>query len=522
MPVGCVAKIVPPHDLNESSNNEFIKQYSKIRGSFIGHNIILAKLRQDLHLLSSIPLRQPFSVNTTRTETRIHFYKNSQQYYSLRELTEEQRNFASFQLFINVILSESNETNCFLNKAKALKLYKMLSLNDNTTVKIISEFEDMYSSDNAIDFFLENIPIKESLNKALRTEDVQQICVFWFFINDLYKQLSSPYTRKPLIVYSGHYVTIDELENLKSSISSFVSFKTFFSTYTSSIRALRRSGRGQGRPYLESVLFEIKLRSSITKTRFAKVSSNKEEEMFLFSPGSVFRLESIEKLNGQVWYCKLSVNDEDECALNKLFVHLENEVGRAATFVTIGVYLSALGKNDTAVTYYRTLLMESTDPDTNATIHNNYAIVYDQKNDQTNASFELKKAQQMYTPNDNESTHQKADTSSNVSERSVLSNSPILSHHNLVCVNFSDGQFVSTNGFLSTTIDQTVAKFFAGDGQLRSVSVDVLFKLKIDYSTPCRPYTVIPSGQGCMTDEEEILFTIGSVWRIKSVIPGNK
>ncbi|CAF1235566.1 unnamed protein product [Didymodactylos carnosus] len=171
--------------------------------------------------------------------------------------------------------------------------------------------------------------------------------------------------------------------------------------------------------------------------------------MFLFSPGSVFRLESIEKFNDQVWYCKLSVNDEDECVLNKLFVHLKNEVVIAATFVTLGVYLSALGKNDTAVEYYRTLLMESTDPDTNATIHNNYAIVYDQKNDQTNASFELKKAQQTYIPNDNESTHQKADTSSNVSERSpdivlstpVLSNSQILNHYNLACVYYSDGRF---------------------------------------------------------------------------------
>ncbi|CAF4626391.1 unnamed protein product, partial [Didymodactylos carnosus] len=193
----------------------------------------------------------------------------------------------------------------------------------------------------------------------------------------------------------GQYVTVDELRLLQTNIGGFISFKTFFSTSTSNVRALRRTGDGQGRPYQESVLFEIRFDKS-TSTRFAKVLLIKEEEILLFSPGTVFLLKSIEKLNERVWYCQLSVSEEDECELIKMFEHFENEVGTPITFLSLGIYLSELKKNDMAIKYYEILLMASTNPDISSTIHNNLAIVYGQKNDPTNALIHLQKARELH------------------------------------------------------------------------------------------------------------------------------
>ncbi|CAF1650241.1 unnamed protein product, partial [Didymodactylos carnosus] len=157
---------------NKSFDDEFTsnKRYSKIRGSFMGHDIIISKLIDDLHLLSNLPLRQPF----TQTDTSINFYMTSEQGYSLRTLTKEQTHFVSFQLLIDVILSKS-ETDCLFDKTNALKLYQVLSIDDQTILDNIHEFEQTCSADDVIDFFLTNNYIKETLNKSLRTENIQQI-----------------------------------------------------------------------------------------------------------------------------------------------------------------------------------------------------------------------------------------------------------------------------------------------------------------------------------------------------------
>ncbi|CAF4065058.1 unnamed protein product, partial [Didymodactylos carnosus] len=49
---------------------------------------------------------------------------------------------------------------------------------------------------------------------------------------------------RPATVYRGQYVTVDELRLLQTNIGGFISFKTFFSTSTSNVRALRRTGDG--------------------------------------------------------------------------------------------------------------------------------------------------------------------------------------------------------------------------------------------------------------------------------------
>jgi tetratricopeptide (TPR) repeat protein len=79
------------------------------------------------------------------------------------------------------------------------------------------------------------------------------------------------------------------------------------------------------------------------------------------------------------------------------------------------------------------------------------------------------------------------------------------------------GALISMNGFLSTTYNQkTALEIFADIEQKRPGYESVLFEFCIDETTITRTYAFI-SWMSQFPEEEEVLFTIGSVWRIKSI-----
>ncbi|CAF1401340.1 unnamed protein product [Adineta steineri] len=80
------------------------------------------------------------------------------------------------------------------------------------------------------------------------------------------------------------------------------------------------------------------------------------------------------------------------------------------------------------------------------------------------------------------------------------------------------GNLISINGFLSTTIDNQVASFYHGDDHVNRVKngyKPVLFILEIDTEIK-QPYAYIAT---CSTkpNELEVLFSLGTIWRIKSI-----
>ena len=80
----------------------------------------------------------------------------------------------------------------------------------------------------------------------------------------------------------------------------------------------------------------------------------------------------------------------------------------------------------------------------------------------------------------------------------------------------NEGGLISMNGFLSTTIDRDVALKFAGDiEQISEGQKSILFMLEIDKQMK-QPYAYI-SDCSEKPDELEVLFSLGTIWRIKSI-----
>ncbi|CAF1601441.1 unnamed protein product, partial [Didymodactylos carnosus] len=72
------------------------------------------------------------------------------------------------------------------------------------------------------------------------------------------------------------------------------------------------------------------------------------------------------------------------------------------------------------------------------------------------------------------------------------------------------------NTFISTTCEKGVASLHAGDGWLSPILESILFETQIDTSIDTKPYANIKE-LSIMNDEDEVLFAIGTIFRIKSV-----
>lgn len=79
------------------------------------------------------------------------------------------------------------------------------------------------------------------------------------------------------------------------------------------------------------------------------------------------------------------------------------------------------------------------------------------------------------------------------------------------------GRLVVMKGFLSTTVEEDVAKVFSGAGIPQTGSVCALFKLNIVNWKECKSSAAIKPNEGAMTEEDEVLFTIGTIWKISKV-----
>ncbi|CAF1215534.1 unnamed protein product [Didymodactylos carnosus] len=78
------------------------------------------------------------------------------------------------------------------------------------------------------------------------------------------------------------------------------------------------------------------------------------------------------------------------------------------------------------------------------------------------------------------------------------------------------GRLISINTFMSTTCEKGVASILAGDGSLSPILESILFQIQINTSIDTKPYANIKE-LSVMKHEDEVLFSIGTIFRIKSV-----
>jgi tetratricopeptide (TPR) repeat protein len=192
--------------------------------------------------------------------------------------------------------------------------------NETRTLAKITEFEHNYTPEQALSWYTRNSFIYNLLNRALRTNDTRLILVFCFLIIDLYKQLveksGTAITEENVrswspvyYVYRGQLMSKHELDNLRQSLGSIISVKSFLSTSLDRQIALFFLGQTEdvNQSSLIPVLIEIELGNygmNSTEKPFANItdqSSFDVEKEVLFMAGSYFRVNEVHRDEKNIW-----------------------------------------------------------------------------------------------------------------------------------------------------------------------------------------------------------------------------
>lgn len=285
---------------------------------------------------------------------------------STRDLSKEAAGFLWFQMFKDMLMRLPRDHNA---KRQMLDFCRHYYHGNRAELQFIDEFERDYTSDHpqAIAWYTKQTFLYRLVNKALRTEDIEQLHNFRFFIADLSANLVREHrqslddTRRPTRLYRGLKMEKEEVLLLKQNEGNLISTNGFLST--TQIREVARNFacKPTKRTNVFSVLFEIdcgasELGASIVFADVSQFSAFPDEAEVLFDIGATFRILSVQEGDIGRWYIYMkAVNDgahvaKDYIALNR---QEEEETSPALIF---GKLLQDMGQYDQSLRYFRSLL----------------------------------------------------------------------------------------------------------------------------------------------------------------------
>jgi tetratricopeptide (TPR) repeat protein len=204
------------------------------------------------------------------------------------------------------------------------------------------------------------------INKALRSEDLDQLYTFRFFIGDLSRSLEREHQKillsdeQALTVYRGRKLDQEEFDKLKENEGKLISTNGYLSTSRLRSRALTFAMKPTRRVDVISVLFQIEynvkqLGKSVIFADIAQFSEYPKEEEVLFDLNACFRLESIRE-DGSVQIIKMIASNEGQTITKDYMKETQHETDEKSVMIVFGRLMCNLGQYDKSQKYFEQLL----------------------------------------------------------------------------------------------------------------------------------------------------------------------
>ncbi|CAF2065521.1 unnamed protein product [Rotaria magnacalcarata] len=331
--------------MNQAYHKEWTWRFKKVKAVVVELDELVSRIKSDHKI--QIKVKDPLSINIWTASAG-------------KSTTGVNGKFIFSQVLIDCLLQlKSTGT----DKNELIDCCKSQYKNDDFELKNLHEFEQDYSPNEVLWWYTKESFFYKTLNEALRTEDIHMIFLFRAFISDIRDQLKEYQVKNSLKVYRSQKMSSDELTILQQSIDQFISVNSFFSTSTDYQKAVSFLDDADKSSNLERVLFEIDADPAVVTAKpFADVSpfsDYPDESEVLFMLGSIFRLESINRNNDQIWIIRMTLCRDDEHHLKHFFDSKKQEIGSGETNLqTLGKLLWKMGKNDLAKKYFCRLLEE--------------------------------------------------------------------------------------------------------------------------------------------------------------------
>ncbi|CAF1080887.1 unnamed protein product [Didymodactylos carnosus] len=232
---------------------------------------------------------------------------------------------------------------------------------NKTEQEKINQFEDIYTKHDAVQWYTQNSFLFRLTNRAFRSEEIDQIYIFRLFITDLYKQLSSLYSKQEhmhdIKIYRGRKLMREELERLRNNIQHIISINGFLSATSSLDVALCYARAETSREGYESVVFELDIGHNQSKAcvDISKYSKFTDEEEILCTIGTIWYIENIDWNNDTAtWWVKLKLTNEKAQPSMELVDTLRKQyIDEECTLLNLANVLVAVGKYNQAQNYHK-------------------------------------------------------------------------------------------------------------------------------------------------------------------------
>ncbi|CAF4207608.1 unnamed protein product [Rotaria sp. Silwood2] len=289
---------------------------------------------------------------------------------STKDLSKESAEFLWFQLFSYVIARLPRNQQA---KQQMTQICKEYYRGNTKEMKLIQDFELNYRSEDAIRWYSKQSFVYRLINKALRTEDIDLLYTFRFFIGDLSENLQRQHEKllsskeKILNVYRGAKLDKEEFDKLKENQGKLISTNGYLSTSRLKSGALSFALKPTKRVDVVAVFFHIqcditKIGKNIIFADINQFSAYPDEQEVLFDLNACFEIESIEE-NESLQIVKMNASNEGR-KITKDFIELaQKETEELSVSIVFGRLLCDLGEYDKSQKYFQQLLNDSNDED---------------------------------------------------------------------------------------------------------------------------------------------------------------
>ncbi|CAF0822656.1 unnamed protein product [Adineta steineri] len=261
--------------------------------------------------------------------------------------------------------------------------------NNRQFLKQIDEFQEDYHQAVSIDWYTKDGFIYRLINTALRTENIEQLYIFRYYIADLSKQLRDEYqmlkqgNKSMIELYRGTIITRNEVEQLQANVGQLIATNTYWSTSRKKSVAYAYINGCQNDTDRMVVLFQIEcnLRNEENSVIFADISGSSnfpEEKEVLFDIGAVFRIESVasETIDKtDVFVVQMKTTNEGKDVLEEYQNQNREEMDVESPTIMLCTILKRMGKCDQSRVLLERLL-DHPNGENLVHIHNRLGITY--------------------------------------------------------------------------------------------------------------------------------------------------
>ncbi|CAF0766388.1 unnamed protein product [Adineta steineri] len=322
---------------NKNIDQQWINQFNKVKSISIDYDELITQIKVDHMKCKYIKDEILFDI------------------FRIDQSTDLNNKFLYSQILIDVLLQMDSVSNDITD---LMSLCRNQYKGNKTELNILREFQQNYSTHNAVWWLTKDIFISQILNKALKIENIDMIFLFRFFLRDIEQQLIENQCLLPIKVYRYQLMSVNKLEILKNSIGQFLSINNFLLTNINRNATLPSSKVSLSNNNYQPILFEITADPNLNKIKaFADISShsyfNHDEGEILFMLGSIFQLNNIYLNDNNIWIIEMTLSSKTNQYLKSIFDNFQNDDDEI-NLLAFGYILQKLNKsNDTEKYYYR-------------------------------------------------------------------------------------------------------------------------------------------------------------------------